>query len=176
MSRYPEITNGCNCIWSFFGSGHGKGPHNGAGAVLKRYMCNAQLDVHGPKLEDVETVVRFLREKLSVKPESCYPGERRPVDRTFWHVLEEDVDREMEYDCEPIQGCRDVHQIRSVGKLDMHKLLKRNLACFYCACLDSNWEACENKAWVGLWQVEVLVVHEPGYVQAVICAGFNEDN
>jgi hypothetical protein len=111
-----------------------------------------------------------------VRPESCYSGERRPVDRTFWHVLEDDVNRDIQYDCESIQGCRDVHQIRSVGKLDVHKLLKINLACFCCACLDSNWEACENKAWVGPWQVEVLVVHEPSYVCAVISAGFNEDN
>jgi hypothetical protein len=27
-------------MWSFFGSGHRKGPHDGAGAVLKRYICN----------------------------------------------------------------------------------------------------------------------------------------
>jgi hypothetical protein len=83
VSHYPKITNGCNCVWSFFGSGHGKGPHDGAGVVLKRYIRNAQLNVHGPKLEDAETVMRFLREKLSVRPESCYSGKRRPVDRTF---------------------------------------------------------------------------------------------
>jgi hypothetical protein len=29
---------------------------------------------------------------------------------------------------------------------------------------------------IGPWQVEVLIVHEPGYVRAVISAGFNEDN
>lgn len=176
VSRYPEITNGCVCVWSFFGSGHGKGPHDGAGAVLKRYMHNAQLDVHGPKLQDAETVVRFLREKLSIRPKSCYSSERTPVDRTFWHVLEEDVDRETEYDCEPIKGCRDVHQIRSVGKLDVHKLLKRSLACFCPPCVDSNWEACENKAWTGPWEVEVLVVHQPGYVRGVITEKFAGDN
>jgi len=56
VNQYPEITNGCNCIWSFFGSGYGKGPYDGTRALLKRYMHNAQLDVHGPKLQDVETV------------------------------------------------------------------------------------------------------------------------
>ena len=48
VSRYPELTGGCICVWSFFGLGHGKGLHDGAGAVLKRYIGRAQLDPHGP--------------------------------------------------------------------------------------------------------------------------------
>ena len=98
------------------------------------------------------------------------------VQRTFWHVLEEDVDREIEYNCEPIMGCRDVHQIRSVGKLDVYKLLKRGLACFCPPCIESNWEFCENSAWTGSWEVKVLVVHQPGYVQGVISVKFDKEN
>jgi hypothetical protein len=95
VSRYPEITGGCSCMWSFFGSSHRKGPHDGAGAVLKRYIRNAQLDVSGPRLQDAETICRFLREKLSERPESCYSGERRPMDYTFWYITEDDIDREI---------------------------------------------------------------------------------
>jgi len=73
-------------------------------------------------------------------------GERTLVQRTFWHVLEEDVDRETKYDYESIKGCRDVHQIQSVDKLNIHKLLKINLACFCLACVESKWEGCENVA------------------------------
>ena len=47
VSHYPNLTDGCNCIWSFFGSVHGKGPHDGAGAVLKRYVRQVKLDAHG---------------------------------------------------------------------------------------------------------------------------------
>lgn len=39
--RYPghtvseELPNGCFMDWNYWGTGHGKGPHNGAGACLK---------------------------------------------------------------------------------------------------------------------------------------------
>ena len=49
-SRYPILCNDCICQWNFFGPSHGKGPHDGVGAVLKRYIQQAQLDVHGPQL------------------------------------------------------------------------------------------------------------------------------
>ena len=62
VSRYPALTGGCVCMWSFFGSGHGKGPHDGARAVVKRYIRTAQLDAMGPKLANVEQVVNLLRE------------------------------------------------------------------------------------------------------------------
>jgi hypothetical protein len=53
-------------MWSFFGSGHGKGPHDGAGAVLKRYIRTAEFDVNGPKLQSTADIVNFLKEKLTV--------------------------------------------------------------------------------------------------------------
>jgi hypothetical protein len=87
-----------------FGSGHGKGPHDGAGAVLKQYIRIAQLDVNGPKLQCAADIVGFLREKLSHLPATSYT-ERRPVSRTFWHIEQSDVDREHEFDCEAISGC-----------------------------------------------------------------------
>ena len=175
VSRYPEITEGCNCMWSFFGSGHGKGPHDGAGAVLKRYIRTTQLDVNGPRLQDVETVVEFLRSKLSERPKTSY-GDRRPVRRTFWHVRVGDVDRETEYECDPIVGCRDLHCVQSVGAMAVNKLLKRQLACFCASCIQCNWGDCENRAWAGNWEVEVLLVSSPGYVRVVVSAEFKEDD
>lgn len=176
VSRYPEITNGHNCMWSFFGSGHGKGPHDGAGAVLKRYIRNAQLDVQGPRLQDALTVVAFLRTNLGERPKTSYSGDRRPVSRTFWHIIEDDVDRENEYDCEPIRRCREVHQVRSVGSMEVNKLMKRNLACFCPACIAQKWGDCENKDWTGEWEVELLVVNKPGYVRTAAMAEFREDD
>jgi hypothetical protein len=85
VARYPEITSGCNCMWSFFGSGHGKGPHDGAGAVLKRYIRTTQLDVNGPRLQSAANIISFLREKLSQRPATTYAN-RRLVSRNFWHV------------------------------------------------------------------------------------------
>ncbi len=38
VTRYPHLTGGCNMMWNFFGIGHGKGPHDGARAILKRFL------------------------------------------------------------------------------------------------------------------------------------------
>ena len=175
VARYPEITRGCTCMWSFFGTGHGKGPHDGAGAVLKRYIRTAQLDINGLKLQCVAEVVSFLRKELSERPKTVY-GDRRPVNRTFWHVLEGDVDREHEYDCEPIPRCRDLHSIRSVGTMEVGKLLKRHLACFCFSCIEGNWEERENRAWAGDWMLEVLVPLNAAYVWNVQMSEFLVDD
>ena len=34
VAQVPSLTTGCTCMWSFFGTGHGKGPHDGAGVVV----------------------------------------------------------------------------------------------------------------------------------------------
>ena len=103
-------------------------------------------------------------------------GDRRHVNRIFWHVLEGDVDRKHEYDYEPIPGYRDLHSIRSVGRMEVGKLLKRSLACFCFSCIQGRWEACENRAWAGDWMLEVLVPLNSAYVQNVQLQEFSVDD
>jgi hypothetical protein len=91
VSRYPLLCDGCTCQWNFFGSGHSKGPHDGAGAVLIRYIRQAQLDVHGPELQNAKQVVDSLHSKLLARSETSYAGATRSVNRSFWYVLESDV-------------------------------------------------------------------------------------
>ncbi len=67
VNHYPQLTNGCVCLWSFFGSRHGKGPHDGASAIVKRFK-QAQLDVQGPQLQNANQVVIFMYEHLSQCP------------------------------------------------------------------------------------------------------------
>jgi hypothetical protein len=38
VSHYLNLIGGCSCMWSFFGLGHGKGLHDGVGAILKRFI------------------------------------------------------------------------------------------------------------------------------------------
>jgi hypothetical protein len=38
VSPYPYMMGGCTMRWSFFGISHGKGPHDGIGAILKRFI------------------------------------------------------------------------------------------------------------------------------------------
>jgi hypothetical protein len=53
------MTNGYKTTWNFFGSGHGKGLHDGVGAVIKRHIRKEQLDVNGGKLQNAKEVVQF---------------------------------------------------------------------------------------------------------------------
>jgi hypothetical protein len=47
---YPNLINGCAMIWSFFGIGHGKGADDGARDVIKQFLWQEQLNVHGVPL------------------------------------------------------------------------------------------------------------------------------
>jgi hypothetical protein len=53
------MINGCKTTWNFFGSGHGKGPHDGASVVIKRLIRKEQLDANGGKLQNAKEVVQF---------------------------------------------------------------------------------------------------------------------
>jgi hypothetical protein len=51
------MTNGYETTWNFFSSGHGKGMHDGARAVIKRFIQKEQLDANGAKLQNAKEVV-----------------------------------------------------------------------------------------------------------------------
>ncbi len=52
-------------LWSFFGSGHGKGPHDGGRAMIKWFLRREQLNPQGRKLQNATEIVAFLCEQLS---------------------------------------------------------------------------------------------------------------
>ncbi len=59
MSKYSNMINGCKTTWNFFGSGHGKGSHDGASAIIKRLIRKEQLDANGGRLQNAKEVVQF---------------------------------------------------------------------------------------------------------------------
>jgi hypothetical protein len=59
VRHYPFLTRGCTLLWSFFGTSHGKGPHDGAKVVQKRFIRQSQLDASNPKLQNAEDMVEF---------------------------------------------------------------------------------------------------------------------
>jgi len=79
-------------MWSFFGIGHGKRPHDGARVVLKRFIRKSQLDINGPKLQNAEDVVTLLGTHLFSHLETFYTRERKLVTCVLWHVKTTDVD------------------------------------------------------------------------------------
>jgi hypothetical protein len=88
----------------FFWVGHGKWPHDGAKALLKRFLKKSWLDVNEPKLQNVEDVGTLLCTHLFSQPETFYTGERKLVTFVFWHVNTIDVDRQTKYTCDFVMG------------------------------------------------------------------------
>jgi hypothetical protein len=68
--------------WHYFGTGHGKGPHDGAGACLKQTLRKEQLRPSSTQLRGAGDVVRFLEEAMDL-PNATYLEARKPVDRHF---------------------------------------------------------------------------------------------
>jgi hypothetical protein len=60
VSKYPYLMGGCMMLWSFFGTSRDKGPHDGACAIVKRFIRHNQLDPNGPKLQNAEGIVALL--------------------------------------------------------------------------------------------------------------------
>lgn len=62
--RYPSLTGGCNMLWNFYGSGHGKGEWDGVGAVVKRTLRSEQLLNPATPLKNAQDCVTFLEQSL----------------------------------------------------------------------------------------------------------------
>jgi hypothetical protein len=171
VSRYPNMTGGCKMLWNFFGSGHGKGPHDGAGAVVKSFIRREQLNPDGRRLQCAQDVVDLLAEKLSYRPESSYSGKRKPLRRFFWHIPEGSVDRTSVHACDIIPGCREYHSIMAVNKNCMTNLMIKKLSCFCVFCLDSTWSECENMSWTGEWEPRYLQPENTSFIRDCLASG-----
>jgi hypothetical protein len=64
-----KLPNGCQMLWSYFGSGHGKGVHDRAGARLKRSIRNEQMKMETPKLQIVADIVVFYLQRQAEEAE-----------------------------------------------------------------------------------------------------------
>jgi hypothetical protein len=60
--------------------------------------------------------------------------------------------------------------------MDVNKLLKKFLACFYYFCVDSNFSTCENLPWTQCWEVEVLIPTNVMYVHSAMEISFQDDD
>ena len=142
--------------WFFFGSGHGKGEHDGAGAVVKRTLTHEQLKPNGAILRCAADVVAFCQANLSQGAPASYPSKERECARVFWEVLVGDVNREVKWNCSPIPKSRSMHAFRGHNPQDPTALATRNLACFCDACIHGRWNRCVNKAHVEAWEYHIL--------------------
>ena len=82
VSRYGTLT-GIKMTWIFSRSGHGKGEHNGAGAIIKHHLTHEKLKPNGVKTQFAAKVVAFLRETVSTSAKASYPSKARLVLQMF---------------------------------------------------------------------------------------------
>ncbi len=60
---FEKTKYGCCIVWSYFDSGHNKGVHNGARAMLKQEIWKEQLTMDSTRLQNATNVVAFCKRK-----------------------------------------------------------------------------------------------------------------
>ena len=176
MYRYPSTTvmsglpNGCRMVWSYFGSGHGKGTHDGAGAMLKCAIRKEEMNFESrTKLQTAADVVSFCNRKEQ-EEHRAYAKVRRTLIRYFHLIEPGSVDRSRDLDCRAIPGTRSVHSVSSVSPTNVTYLHIRQLACFCPECMDDNPMLCAKKGHVRHWSLKVLQPLTPILVRPVLIA------
>jgi hypothetical protein len=59
--------------------------------------------------------------------------------------------------------------------MDVNKLMKMNLSCFYCFCVDGNFLVFDNIPWIKAWEVEMLIPSNTTFVCEAMLVAFDED-
>lgn len=163
FSRYPSLTvsdsmpNGCQMDWHYWGSGHGKGPHDGAGACLKCGLRKEQLRINSTRLHNAEDVVHFLRSSMN-QPHAAYPEARRDVKRNFILIGKTEVCRKVSMGCKTVSGSRSVHSVRSIGPSNNVLLEVKDYSCFCASCIVrvNTRIPCPNRAYAGPWTLKTM--------------------
>ncbi len=57
------LPHGCRMVWSYFGSGHGKGVHDEVGAILKQEIQKEQLIMNSQRFHCVVDAIDFCKRK-----------------------------------------------------------------------------------------------------------------
>jgi hypothetical protein len=168
------MTNGCKTTWNFFGSGHGKGLHDGDGDVIKRFTGKEQLDANGAKLQNAKEVVQFLHEHLPKRLETSYSSARRPLRKVFWLVKEEKVPKNsLTFSCDSIKSTMKLHSILATNKNNLTTLMVKDLPYFYTFYFDGKWVDCQNLQWIGHWVPKILQLVDTRLVRNAMYDGWD---
>lgn len=155
MTVCDELPKGCRLEWNFWGSGHGKGPHDGAGACLKQALRKEQLKRTSQKLHNAADVVGYLPHAMSL-PNRAYPLAKRVVNRKYHLIGEKDVSRKHPLACKTVSGSRSIHSIRSVGPQNNTLLQIRNYSCFCNVCIYGSAGICPSRGCAAPWKFVTL--------------------
>lgn len=142
--------------WHFWGTGHGKGPHDGAGACLKQTLRKEQLKPDSIRLHNAADVVSFLKVAMNL-PNGAYPRAKRVVEWHFHLIEKTEVCRKNPLACRTVPGSRSMHSIRSVSHTNNVLLQCRDYSCFCRACVSVHaFGRCPNHLHVAPWKLVTL--------------------
>ena len=129
---------------------------------MKRALRIEQIRNPERQLQNALQCVEFLQQGFSNRAPSSYAGtSSRDIHRTFWHVGENEINRESSMACHTIAGSRSLHSIMGNSPRNKTCLLVRPLSCFCASCVDKDWENCEQTAHVPGWRAVQLQPKAP---------------
>jgi hypothetical protein len=128
---------GCQMVWNYFYSGHGKGEVDGARALLKREVHKKQIKPNARWLQSTSDVVTFLW-KESTKQHATHPNARRTTHKYLWEVKKDDVDRHHLFECHIIHGNCKAHQVCYVSCQGLMLVEFQDLFCSCPKCEDGD--------------------------------------
>ena len=129
----------------FYGSRHGKGPSDGAGAVMKSVVKRAVMGGN-VVVNNSHDFFDFAKAMLTKEDEN----HKEHFKRTIFHVLNIEHNRPDRSDhSKPLKGTRRVHAVQTVDKMIINT---RNLSCFCLGCIGDDTD-CMNRDYVDEWKL-----------------------
>lgn len=132
----------------FYGSRHGKGPSDGAGAVVKSVVRRAVMGGN-VIINNSKEVFDFAKVKLTKED----ANHTEHFKRTLFYIEDINHDRpERSNFCKTLKGTRKVQAVQGVTGMSIRT---RNLSCFCNGCLDGDSD-CINEQYVNDWTLQKL--------------------
>lgn len=141
-----EETDDIKVTYAYFGPHHGKGPADGAVAVVKRQLTRAVKSREVNQISTSEELFDYCEKNMIV--------DRPTYKRSFIFVPKGTIKRSTIPALKTVKGTQNIQCIKGANK--NHYVYTRNLACFCDDCI-SEGEACENCDKVQAWKLENLL-------------------
>lgn len=127
----------------FYGSRHGKGPSDGAGAVVKSFVRRGVL---GESIS-INNAKEFFNYSKKISKDEEHSK------RTFFYVDEINRNRPDRSNSKTIIGTRKLQCVKTV---EQKKIATRNLSCFCGGCVVGQYDECSNSEYVQEWTTRAL--------------------
>jgi hypothetical protein len=173
LFQFQRTVGASHVMWETCAPGHGKGPWDGIGAVIKRILRSLEVQGKVVALTPYDVFLALLRWENQWETDlssryklSKFIFHYVPIAGEKFQQLAPRPDRVHSPISRPktppittaVDGCRSHFSFRVAGG---NKLAIRELSCRCTPCLDHDWERCENQSEVGSWTILYLESHVP---------------